>query len=161
MASTSSLTRSWMAITRSPSPRNFVPIGVVRYDSALAFHGLTDRIPRSAWMAIGPRDWRPKITRPRIEIMRFGPKEFDRALSITPSKVSQCRSTPRQEPIVDLFKSGQRQKAFYSAPAGITHATQAMKDALRDCTRWHLPKSQNTPSMRAYGKKSFNRVLRH
>ncbi|QQO35424.1 hypothetical protein JJC00_07125 [Bradyrhizobium diazoefficiens] len=45
-----------------------VPIGVVCYDSALAFHELIDHIPRSVWMAIGPRDWRPKITSPRTEI---------------------------------------------------------------------------------------------
>lgn len=108
-----------------------VPIGVVCYDSALAFHELTDRIPRSVWMAIGPRDWRPKITRPRIEIVRFGPKEFDRGVEHhTIEGVSVPIYTPAKT-IVDLFKSGQRQKAFYNTPAGITHATQAMKDALR------------------------------
>lgn len=108
-----------------------VPNGVICYDSALAFHELTDRIPPYVWMAIGPRDWRPKITRPRIQITRFGSKEFDKGIERhTIEGVSVPIYAPAKT-IVDLFKSGQRQKAFYSAPAGLAHATQAMKDALR------------------------------
>ena len=57
-----------------------VPNGVVCHNSALAFHELTDRIPPFVWMAIGPRDWRPTITQPRIQIMRFGPKVFDKGI---------------------------------------------------------------------------------
>jgi predicted transcriptional regulator of viral defense system len=49
-----------------------VPNGVICHDSALAFHELTDRIPPFVWVAIGPREWRPKITQPRIQIERFG-----------------------------------------------------------------------------------------
>lgn len=36
-----------------------VPKGVVALTSALAFHGLTDQMPRRIWMAIGPSDWSP------------------------------------------------------------------------------------------------------
>ncbi|OSI78630.1 transcriptional regulator [Bradyrhizobium canariense] len=108
-----------------------IPNGVICYDSALAFHELTDRIPPYVWMAIGPRDWRPKITNPRIEIARIGPKEFDKGIERhTIEGVSVPIYVPAKT-IVDLFKSGQRQKAFYNAPAGFAHATQAMKDALR------------------------------
>src|ERR1700694_2092310 len=57
-----------------------VPNGVICLDSALAFHELTDRMPAAVWMGIGARDWRPKITRPRIEIIRFGPKAVDKGL---------------------------------------------------------------------------------
>ncbi|QQO23795.1 transcriptional regulator [Bradyrhizobium diazoefficiens] len=104
---------------------------VVCYDSALAFHELTDHIPRSVWMAIGPRDWRSKITSPRIEIVRFGPKEFDKGVEHhTIEGVPVPIYTPAKT-IIDLFKGGQRPKAFHNAPAGIAHATQAMKDALR------------------------------
>lgn len=108
-----------------------IPNGVICYDSALAFHELTDRIPPYVWMAIGPRDWRPKISRPRIEIVRFGPKEFDKGIE---RHIIEGVSVPIYVPaksIVDLFKSGQRQRAFYNAPAGLAQATQAMKDALR------------------------------
>ena len=49
-----------------------VPNGVIRLDSALAFHDLTDRIPASVWIGIGARDWRPEIASPRIEIVSGG-----------------------------------------------------------------------------------------
>src|SRR5262249_12535558 len=45
-----------------------VPKGVICLQSALNFHELTDRIPSSVWMAIGFREWRPRIAQPPIEI---------------------------------------------------------------------------------------------
>jgi predicted transcriptional regulator of viral defense system len=108
-----------------------VPNGVICYDSALSFHELTDRIPPYVWVAIGPRDWRPKIERPRIQIARFGPKEFDKGIEQHTIEGVSVRVYSPAKTIVDLFKSGKHQKAFYNSMAGITHATQAMKDALR------------------------------
>src|SRR5580693_8246343 len=57
-----------------------VPKGVICLQSALAYHELIDRIPPSIWMAIGFKDWRPRITTPPIQIMRFGPKVFESAI---------------------------------------------------------------------------------
>lgn len=48
-----------------------VPRGVVCLVSALAFHGLTDQMPRRVWMAIGTKDWKPVIDYPPIRIVRF------------------------------------------------------------------------------------------
>ncbi|RNC97010.1 MAG: transcriptional regulator [Oricola sp.] len=48
-----------------------VPKGVVCLLSALAFHGLTDQLPRAVWMAIGTKDWAPASGTPPIEIVRF------------------------------------------------------------------------------------------
>ncbi|MBN9460865.1 MAG: type IV toxin-antitoxin system AbiEi family antitoxin domain-containing protein [Burkholderiales bacterium] len=48
-----------------------VPKGVVCLTSALAFHGLTDQIPPKIWMAIGLKDWRPKLDYPPIRFVRF------------------------------------------------------------------------------------------
>ena len=48
-----------------------VPRGVVCLVSALAFHGLTDLLPRAVWMAIGTKDWAPSGGRPAIRIVRF------------------------------------------------------------------------------------------
>ena len=39
-----------------------VPNGVICLTSALAFHELTDRIPASVWVGIGPREWPPDRT---------------------------------------------------------------------------------------------------
>ena len=48
-----------------------VPKGVVCLVSALAFHGLTDQLPRAVWMAIGTKDWALKGGSPPIHIVRF------------------------------------------------------------------------------------------
>ncbi|HJU14851.1 MAG TPA: type IV toxin-antitoxin system AbiEi family antitoxin domain-containing protein [Stellaceae bacterium] len=48
-----------------------VPRGVICLLSALAFHGLTDQMPRRVWIAIGPKDWKPRIDHPPLRIVRF------------------------------------------------------------------------------------------
>lgn len=47
------------------------PRAVICFTSALAFHGLTDQLPRRVWIAIGAKDWEPKITYPKIRAVRF------------------------------------------------------------------------------------------
>lgn len=51
-----------------------VPKGVIALTSALAFHGLTDQMPRKVWMAISPRDWAPVTTYPPIRVTEFPEK---------------------------------------------------------------------------------------
>ena len=46
------------------------PRGVVCLVSALAFHQLTDQMPRQVWLAIGQRDWSPRA-RPELKVVRF------------------------------------------------------------------------------------------
>lgn len=48
-----------------------VPKGVVALVSALAFHGLTDQMPRRIWMAIGASDWAPVQAYPPMRMVRF------------------------------------------------------------------------------------------
>lgn len=48
-----------------------IPKGVVCLVSALAFHELTDQLPRAVWMAIGTKDWAPKEGTPPVRIVRF------------------------------------------------------------------------------------------
>lgn len=48
-----------------------LPKNVVCLVSALAFHGLTDQLPRKIWMAIGEKDWGPTAKGPPIHISRF------------------------------------------------------------------------------------------
>jgi len=48
-----------------------LPKGVVCLVSALAFHGLTDQLPRKVWMAIGEKDWAPKSNGTPIRVVRF------------------------------------------------------------------------------------------
>jgi predicted transcriptional regulator of viral defense system len=108
-----------------------IPNGVICYDSALAFHELTDRMPPYVWMAIGQRDWRPKITNPRIVIMRLNQNEFDAGKDNHVIEGVSVRIYKPAKTIVDLFKSAKYQKALYDTSTGFTQATQAMKEALR------------------------------
>jgi predicted transcriptional regulator of viral defense system len=47
------------------------PRAIICMTSALSFHQLTDQLPRSVWIAIGAKDWAPRIVYPRIRIVRF------------------------------------------------------------------------------------------
>jgi predicted transcriptional regulator of viral defense system len=108
-----------------------VPNGVICLSSALAFHELTDRIPASVWVGIGPREWRPKIERPRIQIVRFGPKVFDKGIKEHIIERVPVRIYSPAKTVVDLFRHGQRQKVFYASQTGLAEALQGMKEALR------------------------------
>jgi predicted transcriptional regulator of viral defense system len=48
-----------------------VPKGVIALTSALAFHDLTDQMPRRVWMAIGSSDWEPVQSYPPLRVVRF------------------------------------------------------------------------------------------
>ena len=48
-----------------------LPKGVVCLVCALAFHGLTDQLPKKVWMAIGKKDWAPKPAGMPIRVIRF------------------------------------------------------------------------------------------
>jgi len=48
-----------------------VPKGVICMISALAYHHLTDQMPRKIWMAIGANQWEPGIDYPPLRIVRF------------------------------------------------------------------------------------------
>lgn len=47
------------------------PQAVVCLTSALAFHGLTDQLPRRIWIAIGAKGWKPRIPYPKVRAVRF------------------------------------------------------------------------------------------
>lgn len=51
-----------------------IPKGVIAMTSALAFHGLTDQMPRTTWVAIGPSYWSPVQGYPPTRIVRFAEK---------------------------------------------------------------------------------------
>jgi predicted transcriptional regulator of viral defense system len=48
-----------------------VPKGVICMVSALAYHQLTDQMPRKVWIAIGAKDWAPSIDYPPLRIVRY------------------------------------------------------------------------------------------
>lgn len=108
-----------------------VPSGVVCLSSALAFHELSDRIPPFVWMAIGPREWRPTIKQPRIQIMRYGPKIFGKGIEVHTIEKVPVRIYSPGKTVVDLFYHGRLEKSLYNSDVGLTDAVRAMKEALR------------------------------
>jgi predicted transcriptional regulator of viral defense system len=51
-----------------------VPRGIIAMVSALAFHGLTDQMPRKIWVAISTKDWAPVSSYPPLRIVEFKDK---------------------------------------------------------------------------------------
>ena len=107
-----------------------VPKGIVCLDSALAFHELTDVIPRRIWMAIGSREWVPRITHPPIQIVKFGPRLLKLGVKThlienVPVKIYEPAKT-----VVDLFYHALRQQRRSVSKTSLTQALQGMKEAL-------------------------------
>ena len=57
-----------------------VPKGIIAMVSALAFHGLTDQMPRRTWVAISARDWAPAPSYPPIRIVEFRDKYLQQGI---------------------------------------------------------------------------------
>lgn len=109
-----------------------VPNGVICLDSALAFHQLTDRIPARIWVAIGPREWRPQIKRPPIEVVRFSLKVLNTGWDEHLIENVPVRIYSPAKTIADLFFHAFRQQRFYgSSQTSIAQAIQGMREALR------------------------------
>jgi predicted transcriptional regulator of viral defense system len=81
--------------------RQRLPKGVICLISALAFHGITDQMPRRVWIALGPKDWKPQIDYPPPRIVRFTDKFLGDGLScaaVVPKRTVQApsmRDVPR------------------------------------------------------------------
>jgi Transcriptional regulator, AbiEi antitoxin len=108
-----------------------VPRGAVCLISALAFHQLTDTIPRSVWMAIGPKDRRPAVTHPPLQIVRFRDQmlhagiEEHRIEGVTVPIYNVAKT------IVDLFRYRQSAGKRYKKSPGLNLALEGLRGALR------------------------------
>ena len=101
-----------------------VPKGVICLASALAFHQLTDQLPPKVWMAIGPKEWRPRFRYPPVRFARFPETQLR-------SDVEHHRIDGVRVPIfgvaktiTDLFR--------YRRTVGINLALEGLREALRN-----------------------------
>jgi predicted transcriptional regulator of viral defense system len=101
-----------------------VPKGVICLASALAFHELTDQLPPKVWMAIGPKEWRPRFRYPPVRFARFPETQLR-------SDVEHHRIDGVRVPIfgvaktiTDLFR--------YRRTVGINLALEGLREALRN-----------------------------
>jgi predicted transcriptional regulator of viral defense system len=108
-----------------------IPKGIICLDSALAFHELTDRIPPRVWVAIAFREWRPRITHPPVNVVRFGPKAFNTGFDEHLIERVPVRIYDPAKTIGDLFFHAHRQHRWYGSTVGLNQAVQGMKEALR------------------------------
>jgi predicted transcriptional regulator of viral defense system len=100
-----------------------VPKGVICLASALAYHGLTDQMPPKVWIAIGRKDWRPRVSYPPIRVARFSDELLHRSvehkkIAGTPVPVFGVAKT-----VADLFR--------YRRTVGDALALEGLRQALR------------------------------
>jgi predicted transcriptional regulator of viral defense system len=100
-----------------------LPKGVVCLVSALAFHQLTDQLPRQVWIAIGQKDWGPKIDGAPVRLVRFTDRLLTEGVEShtvegVPVKVFGVAKT-----IADCFR--------YRNKIGLSVAIEGLQEALR------------------------------
>jgi predicted transcriptional regulator of viral defense system len=100
-----------------------VPRGVICLVSALAFHGLTDQMPRRVWVAIGPKDWKPRIDSPPLQIVRFADRFLREGVETHMIEGVPVPIFGIAKTIADVFR--------HRRSVDTAVAVQALKEALR------------------------------
>jgi predicted transcriptional regulator of viral defense system len=100
-----------------------VPKGVICLASALAFHGLTDQMPPKVWIAIGRKDWRPRITYPPLRVARFSDEQLRRGVERKRIAGTTVPVFGVAKTVADLFR--------YRRTVGEVLALEGLRQALR------------------------------
>ena len=100
-----------------------VPKGVICLASALAWHGLTDQMPPRVWLAIGPKEWRPRVQYPPIRIARFSPELLKAGVEKHDIEGIRVPIFGVAKTIADLFR--------YKRTVGDSLAIEGLREALR------------------------------
>jgi predicted transcriptional regulator of viral defense system len=108
-----------------------VPRGVVCLVSALAFHELTDAIPRNVWIAIGPKDRRPAVTHPPLQVVRFGAKVLRAGIEEHRIEGVTVHIYDPAKTVVDLIRYRQSAGTRYKKSPGLNLALEGLREALR------------------------------
>ena len=81
------------------------PKAVICLVSALAFHDLTDQLPRKVWIAIGAKDWEPKLKAPRTRTVRFREPYFSSGIEEHEINGVTVRIYSAAKSIADAFRN--------------------------------------------------------
>ncbi len=100
-----------------------VPKGVICLTSALAFHELTDHIPAKVWIAIGPKEWRPKFRYPPARFAHFPGNQLESGVERHVIDGVEVPIFGTAKTIADLFR--------YRRTVGINVALEGLREALR------------------------------
>lgn len=83
-----------------------IPKGVIAMASALAWHGLTDQMPRKTWVAIGASDWLPVSGNPPIRVVRFDDKYYRQGIEHYNISGVDVPIYSLPKTLADLFRNG-------------------------------------------------------
>jgi len=100
-----------------------VPKGVVCLTSALAFHELTDQLPRSVWLAIGKNDWSPTDDETSLRFVRFTDKLLKEDVETTSIEGVPVKVFGVAKTIADCFR--------HRRSVGQSVALEGLQEALR------------------------------
>jgi predicted transcriptional regulator of viral defense system len=100
-----------------------LPKGVVCLVSALAFHGLTDQLPKKVWMAIGKSDWAPKADDLPIHVVRFADRLLAESVEIHEIEGVSVKVFGVAKTVADCFR--------HRSKIGLTIAIEGLQEALR------------------------------
>jgi predicted transcriptional regulator of viral defense system len=101
-----------------------VPKGVICLISALAFHDLTDRLPPSVWVAIGPKAWRPRVEYPAIRFVRFPNERLEKGVQFHVIDGVRVPIFGVAKTLADAFR--------YRRVLGTTLMVEGLREALRE-----------------------------
>ncbi|WP_105010001.1 type IV toxin-antitoxin system AbiEi family antitoxin domain-containing protein [Rhizobium leguminosarum] len=99
------------------------PKAVICLVSALAFHGLTDQLPGQIWLAIGRKDWAPKLDGPALRIVRFTDSLLNESVETHVIEGVPVRVFGIAKTIADCFR--------YRNKIGLSVAIEGLQEALR------------------------------
>ncbi len=100
--------------------QRLVPSGVVCLLSALQFHGLTTQAPREVWLALPNKAWTPKVTTPRLRIVRFSGEALSEMIEEHEIEHVAVRVYSPAKTVADVFK--------YRNKIGLDVALEALRD---------------------------------
>ncbi len=84
-----------------------VPKGVIAMTSALAYHDLTDQMPRRVWMAIARHDWAPTPSHPPIRTIRFSDRYLHQGVEMHEIAGMQVPIYSVAKTLADMFRNPQ------------------------------------------------------
>jgi predicted transcriptional regulator of viral defense system len=129
-----------------------VPKGVICLTSALAYHGLTDQIPARVWLAIGPKDWRPRLTYPPMRFAHYPAEQLESGVERHGIDGVSVPIFSAAKTVADMFR--------YRRTVGLRVAIEGLREALRErkgdsgrdrtiCSGWRRMESYRASRMRA------------
>jgi predicted transcriptional regulator of viral defense system len=97
-----------------------VPHAAICLFSALRFHELTSQNPHEVWIAIGPKDRKPKLEYPSLKVVRYGDERFEIGLEDHLVEGTRIRVYSAARTVVDLFS--------YRNKVGLDVALEALRE---------------------------------